>query len=197
MTVSVATLAAVLTYTWLLAPITPRWVAVAAGAIVVALAAARAWRTREWGVGLSQIVPSLAPTTIFTVAAAAILVGAGWQRHTLHLRRLGASEAVILLLWALGQQFALQIVLLREAQRVTSRSAGVVVAAAMFAALHLPNPFLAGVTFVAALAWCWIYDRHPNLLPLAASHALLTIVVLSALDEAATGRLRVGIAYLR
>ena len=197
MTFTAATLAAVLTYTWLLAPVTPRWVAVAAGAIVVALAVARAWRTRESGVGLSHLVPSLAPTVIFTLASAAVLVAAGWQRHTWHSRPLAASDAVILLLWALGQQFALQIVLLREAQRVTSRSAGVVVAAAMFAALHLPNPFLAGVTFVAALAWCWIYDRHPNLLPLAASHALLTIVVLSALDDAATGRLRVGIAYLR
>ncbi|HMF99355.1 MAG TPA: CPBP family glutamic-type intramembrane protease [Vicinamibacterales bacterium] len=197
MTFTAATLATVLTYTWLLAPVTPRWVAVAAGAIVVALAVARAWRTRESGVGLSHLVPSLAPTVIFTLASAAVLVAAGWQRHTWHSRPLAASDAVILLLWALGQQFALQIVLLREAQRVTSRTAGVVVAAAMFAALHLPNPFLTGVTFVAALAWCRIYDRHPSLLPLAASHALLTIVVLSALDDAATGRLRVGIAYLR
>ena len=32
-------------------------------------------------------------------------------------------------------------------------------AAALFAALHLPNPFLTAMTFAGALAWCWIYDR--------------------------------------
>jgi membrane protease YdiL (CAAX protease family) len=72
----------------------------------------------------------------------------------------------------------------------------VIVAPILFAALHLPNPFLTGATLIAALAWCAIYDRHPNLIPLTLSHALLTMVVLSALDDATTGRLRVGAAYL-
>ena len=53
------------------------------------------------------------------------------------------------------------------------------------------------MTFAGALAWCWIYDRHPNLLPLALSHALLTLAILCAFDEAVTGHLRVGAAYLR
>ena len=48
------------------------------------------------------------------------------------------------------------------------------------------------MTFAGALAWCWIYDRHPNLLPLALSHALLTLAILCAFDEAMTGHLRVG-----
>ena len=52
------------------------------------------------------------------------------------------------------------------------------------------------MTFAGALAWCWIYDRHPNLLPLALSHALLTLAILCAFDEAITGHLRVGAAYL-
>ena len=47
-----------------------------------------------------------------------------------------------------------------------------------------------------ALAWCWIYDRHPNMLPLALSHALLTLAILYAFDEGMTGHLRVGAAYL-
>ena len=40
------------------------------------------------------------------------------------------------------------------------------------------------MTFAGALAWCWIYDRCPNLLPLALSHALLTLAILYAFDEA-------------
>ena len=65
----------------------------------------------------------------------------------------------------------------------------------MFAALHLPNPFLAAATALAAFAWCWIYDRHPNLAPLALSHALLTVAVFYALNDAVT--LRVGAAFWR
>ena len=191
---SVAILATVLAYTWWLAPVTPRSTAVIAGAIVVALAVARAVRAREWGVAPRDFLRSLVWSAAFTAAAAGVILAFGHGRW--RPPALTGADAVVLLLWALGQQFALQITLLREAQAATSRPGGVFVAAALFAALHLPNPFLATVTFVAALAWCAIYDRHPNLIPLALSHALLTVVVLSALDAAATGRLRVGAAYL-
>ena len=196
MTFSVAILATVLAYTWWLAPVTPRSTAVLAAAIVIALAIARAARAREWGLAPRHLAGSLLLTSIFTVAAAAVLVVAGGSRHRWHTPSLTAADAGFLLLWALGQQFALQLTLLREAQATTSRAAGVFIAAVLFAALHLPNPFLTTVTFVAALAWCAIYERHPNLLPLTLSHALLTVVVLAALDDATTGRLRVGAAYL-
>jgi len=99
--------------------------------------------------------------------------------------------------WAAGQQFALQIVLLREAQAATSRGKGIALAAAVFGALHLPNPFLAPVTLVAAAVWCWIYDRHPNLVPLALSHALCTLAIIYCLDPTLTGHLRIGYAYLQ
>ena len=99
--------------------------------------------------------------------------------------------------WGLGQQFALHTVFLRESQATVGRTPGIVLAAALFAALHLPNPFLSAMTFAGALAWCWIYDRRPNLLPLALSHALLTLAILCAFNEALTGHLRVGAAYLR
>jgi hypothetical protein len=39
--------------------------------------------------------------------------------------------------------------------------------------------------------------RHPNVLPLALSHALGTLAILYAFDEAITGRLRVGYSYLQ
>lgn len=196
MTFSVAMLATVLAYTWVLQPITPRWTATLAAAIVIALAIARAARAREWGLAPSHFAPSLLQATIFTAAAAGVLVLAGSRRHTWQPRSPAPAEFGILLLWALGQQFALQITLLREAQSAAPRAAAIAIAAVLFAVLHLPNPLLTSVTFLAALAWCAIYDRHPNLIPLALSHALLTVVVLSAFDDAATGRLRVGIAYL-
>ena len=53
------------------------------------------------------------------------------------------------------------------------------------------------MTFIGALAWCAIFMRHPNLVPLAVSHAVATLAVLYAFDDDVTGRLRIGQAYLR
>jgi len=188
--------ATVLVYTWIVAPVAPRWTAALASAIVLGIAVVRAGRRGEWGLAQSAFLPALGAAAIFTTGAGAAIALVGWRLGSWHARPARAADAALLLLWALGQQFALQIVLLRDAQSVVSSPAAIVVAAAAFAALHLPNPFLTGATFAAALAWCAIYDRHPNLLPLALSHALLTLVVLVALSDAATGRLRVGAAYL-
>jgi membrane protease YdiL (CAAX protease family) len=185
---SAAIVAIVLAYTWVLAPITPRWTSYAAGALVLGLALARALITGEWGLRASAFPPALWRALTVTAAAALVLASAGTQLGTWHDRHMSAGEFAILFLWGLGQQFALQTVILRETT--------VLAAALIFAALHLPNPFLAAVTFAGALAWCWIYSRYPNILPLALSHALLTIVILYAFDDRITGRLRVGAAYL-
>jgi membrane protease YdiL (CAAX protease family) len=191
-----AILATVIGYTWVLAPIAPRWTASLAAAIVIGLVIARAIKAGEWGVAATAFVPSLRETLVFTTAAALVVAAAGWRLGTWHIRPTWWSDAALLVPWALGQQVALHTVFLRESQAVTSRRTGVVIAAALFAALHLPNPFLTATTLVAALGWCWIYDRHPNVLPLTLSHALLTFLVLCAFDDAVTGRLRVGISAL-
>ncbi len=100
-------------------------------------------------------------------------------------------------IWGGAQQWVLQTVVLRESQRATSRRTGIFLAALLFGVVHLPNPFLAPVTFGAGLLWCWLYDRYPNIVPLALSHALGTLAVLHAFDQDITGRLRIGAAYLR
>jgi membrane protease YdiL (CAAX protease family) len=53
------------------------------------------------------------------------------------------------------------------------------------------------MTFIGALGWCWIFMRHPNIMPLAISHAVATIALLAAFNDDLTGRLRIGIAFLR
>lgn len=194
---SLVMLAVIAGYTWVLVRVTPRWFANVVTAVVVALSVWRALRTGEWGLRGSALLPALRDTVLFTIAAAAVMYLAGSALGTVHGRENPGRYLGYLVLWAAGQQLALQTVLLREAQAATSRGKGIALAAAVFAALHLPNPFLTVVTLVAALAWCWIYDRHPNLLPLALSHAFLTFVIVCSLDPALTGRLRVGYSYLQ
>jgi hypothetical protein len=194
---SIVLLAVIAGYTWVLARVTPRWFANVVTAVVLAVSVGRALRTGEWGLRWSALWPALRDAALFTAAAAAVLYLAGSALHTVHGREHAGPYLAYLVLWAAGQQLALQTVLLREAQSATSRGKGIALAAAVFAALHLPNPFLTLVTLVAAAAWCWIYDRHPNLLPLALSHALLTFVIICSFDPEVTGRLRVGYAYLQ
>jgi membrane protease YdiL (CAAX protease family) len=194
---SLVLLAVIAGYTWVLVRFTPRWFANVVTAVVLAVAVWRAVRTGEWGLRGAALLPALRDAALFTAAAATAMYLAGSALGTLHGRENAGRYLALLVPWAAGQQFALQTVLLREAQAATSRGKGIALAAVVFAALHLPNPFLTLVTLVAAVAWCWIYDRHPNLLPLALSHALLTFVIVCSFDPALTGRLRVGYSYLQ
>ena len=82
-------------------------------------------------------------------------------------------------------------------RRVASRQAAIIATALVFALVHLPNPLLMIVTFVGAVAWCACFDRYPNVLPLAVSHALGTLAMLYAFNDTITGRLRIGASYLR
>ena len=194
---SAAALATILSYTWLLEPRLPRSFVALPGALVLALGAAHALRAREWGFARRALWPGLRASALATLPAALAILGAGAERGTLHERPASAAELAALLAWGGAQQWVLQTLVLREAQGVAGRRAGVLVAAALFAIAHLPNPFLSAVTFAGALVWCALYDRNPNVLPLAFSHALTTLAVLSAFDRATTGGLRVGAAYLR
>jgi hypothetical protein len=210
---TVAIVAIVLAYTWLVAPTAPRSMAYVAGALVVALAVGRAVKTGEWGLRASALLPAFWRAAAFTAVGALVLYLAGTRLGTWHGRGVSAAELAILFLWALGQQFVLLTVILREAtvrltdsaEATSGRKADTadksscipcVAAALVFASLHLPNPFLSAVTFVGAFAWCRIYSRYPNILPLALSHAVLTAVILYAFDDRITGRLRVGAGYL-
>ena len=189
-------MAVVLCFTWVLAPLAPRWATAGAATLVLAFAAFRAARTGEWGIRRSAVLPALGWSAGLTGAGALCIYLAGARLGTWHDRGDLWTNLAVLIPWGLGQQFVLHTVFLREAQATVSRPAGVWLAALMFAVLHLPNPFLTVMTGIGALAWCFIYDRHPNLLPLALSHALLTLAILYAFDDAITGRLRVGLAYL-
>jgi membrane protease YdiL (CAAX protease family) len=204
---SVAIVAIVLAYTWLVAPAAPRWTASIAGALVVALALWRALKTGKWGLRWPSFLPALAWAALFTAAGALGIYLAGGQLGTWRDRHMTAAEFAVLIAWGLGQQFALQTVLLGDARvwltkvRLNADTTyGQYMACALaslaFAGLHLPNPLLAGLTFLGALVWCWMYERHPNVLPLALSHAVLTVAILYAFDDRITGRLRVGAAYL-
>jgi membrane protease YdiL (CAAX protease family) len=194
---TVAIVGAVLVYVWFVEGHAAREYVYAPAGLVVLLTIWHDARHHEWGFAWRPLGRGLWLALGFTLPLVLATLAAGAVLGTLHDRRDFLGSLAALVVWGGAQQWVLQTVVVREAQRATSRHTGIVVAALLFGAIHLPNPFLAPVTAAAALIWCWAYDRYPNILPLALSHALGTLAVLYAFDERITGRLRIGASYLR
>jgi membrane protease YdiL (CAAX protease family) len=193
---SVAILSAILLYTWVLDHRLPRDVVRLTIGLVAALGAWHSVRSGEWGFDRRAFLPGLGAVSLFTVPGVLVILLAGVWLGTIHDRRDFLGSLGGLLVWGGAQQWILQTVVLREAQRATSPRTGVVLAAALFAIVHLPNLFLTPVTLASGLAWSATYARYPNILPLAFSHGLGTLAILYAFDPALTGRLRIGYSYL-
>ena len=188
---------AVLIHVWFLADRWPREVVIVTAGIIVMATVVHDRKHREWGFSPRALMPGLARTLPITLVLGVAILGIGAAIGTLHDRRDFLGSLWPLIIWGGAQQWVLQTVVLRESQRATTPRTGIVLAAALFGMIHLPNQFLAPVTFAAGLLWCWLYDRHPNIFPLALSHALGTLAVVYAFDQDITGRLRIGASYLR
>jgi membrane protease YdiL (CAAX protease family) len=194
---TVSILTCILVYVWLVEPHVTRSAVLIPAAIVVLLTTWHDVRHGDWGFSWPALVPGLWRALAVTLAAVLIILAIGLALGTLHDRRYFLGSLAPLVVWGGAQQWVLQTVVLREAQRASSRHRGIVLAAVLFGLVHLPNPLLTTVTAAAGLLWCWLYDRHPNIVPLALSHGLGTLALRYAFDDAIIGRLRIGAAYLR
>lgn len=164
--------------------------------IIIALCIAHNRKSGEWGFSSRAFLPALLWSIALTVPLVAALWFTGHAIGPTPIRRAPLLDFLYVIVWGGAQQFVLQTVILREAQKVARRGA-VLLAAALFASLHLPNPFLVIVTFTGGLAWCWIYARHPNILPLAVSHAAATVAIQMSFSAEVTAALRTGWRYFQ
>jgi len=195
---SLAITAIILGYQWVAAPLVSvrgPWVAVPV-VLIIGLCILHNRRTREWGFAARAFWPAFGWCVLLTLALGGALWTIGRSLGPAPRRDEPWLDFLYVIIWGGAQQFVLQTVLLREAQATAGRAA-VLVAAALFAAFHLPNPFLVAVTFAGGLTWCWIYARHPNIVPLALSHAAATVIILIAFNPSVTGALRTGWRYFQ
>jgi len=152
------------------------------------------WRLDNFRQALRLLAPPL-------VVVAALLVALGWYTSSLDFTRWKGGTSIfgvaaLSLLWGPLQQYALQGFINRRAQAVWGRGwTSVLVVAVIFAALHLPNPWLTFATFAGGLLWAYVYQRAPNLIALGLSHGLMTWVLVSSVPPAALHNLRVGFKY--
>lgn len=153
-------------------------------------------RTGAWGFSGRAFRPALGWSIALTVPLGAALWFIGRAQGAPPSRSAPLLDFLYVIVWGGAQQFVLQTVILRESQKVL-RHGATILAAAIFASLHLPNPFLVTVTFVGGLAWCGIHARYPNIVPLALSHATATVIILMSFNRDITGGLRTGWRYLQ
>ena len=152
---------------------------------------------REIGWRLDNFWQAVRLLILPMLAAAVLIVGLGILMKSLRFDGRQMLEwALWLPLWGLMQQYVLQGFVNRRAQMVFGRGwQGVLLVAFVFALLHLPNPWLTLATFVGGFIWAHVYQRAPNLLALALSHALMSMLLACSIPASAINSLRVGIKY--
>jgi membrane protease YdiL (CAAX protease family) len=140
------------------------------------------------------LVPAMALAVVVLMVIGYRIGSLGASLNSTNIIR--ARNLIWLFWWGLLQQYALQAIVNRQAQTLWGKGARSIFAVAlMFGLLHLPNLPLVLATFAGGLIWAYTYQREPNLISLALSHCIMTLVLIWALSLPLLHNLRVGIGY--
>ena len=101
--------------------------------------------------------------------------------------------SLVYLPWAFVQQYLLQnLIFARFKTFFGQKNLSILLTAVVFALIHLPNLWLVAFSFVGGLLWCWMFQRHPNLLTVTLSHSVLGVLLAVLFKFAVLDQFQVG-----
>ena len=98
--------------------------------------------------------------------------------------------------WGTAQQYGLACVLYRRMRELLPPRKAMLVSGVIFSLLHLPNPFLVGLTLLMGVLACYLYERNPNVIGLGLAHGLTSFLLANSLPGWLTFDWMVGPAIL-
>jgi hypothetical protein len=152
------------------------------------------------GLGFRGLLPSL---WIVAAAMAIFFAGVALAKHLHTLHPLYGPLPVVVhilgyALWALMQQFILQIYVLTRFLRLgLRRNPAIALATILFAAAHIPNPLLVALTSIWGAVSCALFLRYRNLYTLALAHGILGMTLAVTIPNPIARHMRVGLGYLQ
>jgi membrane protease YdiL (CAAX protease family) len=152
---------------------------------------------RELGLRLDNFLAAMRLLVLPTLAVLGVIVAVVEFMPRPHfVMQLVRPRFLLIPLWALFQQYALQGYFNRRAQIVFGPGVrSILLTAVLFSLIHLPNPMLSALTFIGGVVWATVYQRQPNLFALAISHTIASITVAQAVPPEVMNSLRVGFKY--
>ena len=150
----------------------------------------------ELGLGWRGFVASLwiLPAAVGLTFVSILAARAAGTYHPLYNANLAHVGGYVL--WTLYQQFLLQDYFMPRLTRVMTSDAGILVAALLFAAAHLPNLTLTAATLLWGAVSCWLFRRYHNLYVLGLAQGLLGLCFAVCVPDVLHHHLRVGLGYL-
>jgi hypothetical protein len=119
--------------------------------------------------------------------------------HTLHpLYKGDFAHITGYVLWTIYQQVLLQDFFMDRLLRLgLNESIAVPIAGTLFAAAHLPSPWLTAATLVWGIASCTLFRRYRSIWVLGLAQGILGLCFAICVPDAVHHHLRVGLGYLR
>ena len=206
----VSILGSVLLVVWGIAPLLPqiRWPMVPPAILAFLLIAysiqLRGESLRELGFSRRYFLKACKLLMLPTGVACLILLLVGYFSHSFRRSTHFELNLFVVPIWGVAQQFILQGVIYRRIRQLLMPASAqdanflnhsnwaIFFTACVFAFVHLPNPALTMLTFIATLLWSWVYERAPNLWALGLSHGVLSLLVMHAIPSRFLQSMSVG-----